>query len=947
MRTSRRKAAAAAVVAVLLLGSVSAGLTGQEPAERGATVMGRVLGGPTGRPVAATVVRIEGSGLATVTDSLGRYRITGVPAGPQMLRVERIGFAVARVAITVSAGQVLTQDIELALRALKMKEITVTADAAGRARGELGTASVIEQEAIEHLTATSLKGVLQLVPGFAVQRPGLDDVEQVALRFAPTSSSLFANSADAGVNRSAADLAAFGTLIVLDGVPLSNNANLQTLGPRGELSFTTSAGGGIDLRQIPASTIERVEVIRGIPSVRYSDLTQGAIIVDTRAAPVAPIVASKFDERTLEASAVAGRRLGRGRSAATFTLDVARTRTQPGRSDDQSTRVAAQLADRAAIGRLRTASGFLPRVTLDTRVDFFQLIDDRPENPDIRPGVEFRSRDRGVRASERARLRVSPALDLTLTSSLSMLRQNSRSRAPAVAGTQPFTDRLTEGRSVGRFIGGFFNARVKLDGTPWLSFTRLEAEGKRGWLGAAHDLRGGVVLRREWNNGPGLQFDIRFPPQVSFNGVRGYDRPRSYNEIPPLVTSGFYADDRVSARLGPLPVNLQAGVRLELLHEGGSWFTSVRDRVVQPRLNVELLPKPWLRLRGGWGRTSKTPSLADLAPAPQYFDLVNVNFFANDPAERLAVLTTFIRDPTNPDLGFSVGKKAEIGFEIGRGESVLSFVAFRDRIDGAVGIASEPQFITRDHFDLSDTPGDGLPPEIIEPPAFTDTVPVLVERPDNIFDVVNKGFELTASFPELVPLATRLQVTGSWVKTETSSQALFFGTRMRFNAFQLTTQPRAPFWEGLTETGERALVLYRLVHHQSEIGLLVTATIQHNITDRFRDIAGTDTLSFAGFLTRDARLVRVPKSERGNPEFRDLRVPRTGVSSLPMRSPGDWMASIQVSKTLPVGGKLNFWAFNFLDRRGIFFEPGVLPRVFSPVRFGFELTLPTARWLGT
>jgi outer membrane receptor protein involved in Fe transport len=848
--------------------------------------------------------------------------------------------------MTVPTEGSLARDIRLSVSALRMEEITVTADAVGRARGELGTASVIESDAIQQLTATSLAQVLQLVPGVQAAAPGLDNVEQFALRSVPTSSSRFAASADAGVTRTSADLASFGTLIILDGIPLSNNANLQTLGPRGGsgLQFTTSAGGGIDLRQIPAATIERVEVIRGLPSVRYGDLTQGAVIVETRAAPVLPVIEGLFDERTLEGSAVGGRSFGGPGAAGTFTLDVARTRTQPGVSDDESTRISAQLAHRAAIGRRGDGPGSEPRLSLDTRVDFFQLIDDRPENPNVRPEREFRSRDRGFRVSERARLRLGGDARLSFAGTVTAVDQSSFSRTPKVSGFQPFTARTSEGREEGFFIGGPYTARVELDGTPWLAYSRIEWEDRAGWFGTDHSLIAGAELRREWNRGPGFQFDPQFPSQVSFNGVRGYDRPRSYDEVPALVTSGFYAGDRLSASIGGVPLNIQAGLRLDLLHEGESWFSGVRDQLFQPRVAAEFQPRPWLRLRGAWGRTAKVPALQDLFPAPQYFDLVNVNFFANDPVERLAVLTTFIRDPTNPDLGLSTGTKAEIGLEVGWGKTAISLVAFRDRIDGAVGIAADPAFILRDHFALTDSiTGNGIKPDIILPPLFTDTVPVLIDRPGNIFDMVNRGLELTATLPEIASIGTRLYVTGSWIETETTSGALFFGTRERFSNFQLSqTRARSPYWQGLTEKAERLLFLYRIIHHQPRLGLVATLTVQHNARDGIEDILSRDTLAFEGYVTRAGELVPVPEGERGNPEFADLRVPRTG-GTLSLRGAApDWFASFQVSKTLPLDGELRVWAFNFLDRRGRPFEADRLSRRYGPVRFGLEVTLPTA-----
>lgn len=71
-------------------------------------------------------------------------------------------------------------DIAMAAVALRMTEVHVTADANGRARGELGSASVMTRDAIANQGANSLAGVLELVPGVPLQPPGLDQVQQIA-----------------------------------------------------------------------------------------------------------------------------------------------------------------------------------------------------------------------------------------------------------------------------------------------------------------------------------------------------------------------------------------------------------------------------------------------------------------------------------------------------------------------------------------------------------------------------------------------------------------------------------------------------------------------------------------------------------------------------------------------------------------------------------------------
>lgn len=912
----------------------------QEPAVPARVISGRVLDAVSHQPVVGAVVEVEGTELRVVSDEDGRYRIEPVPPGAQILHARRIGYAPTRQNVVIPGSGELVRDLILARNALELPDITVTADAATRARGELGTASVIASDAIRNQTAASLAGVLELVPGVTLQPPGLDAVQQIPLRSVPISAGGGLLSPTA-VGPSADNLAAFGTLIILDGIPLSNNANLQSLGPRGELDFPSAAGGGIDLRRIPATTIERVEVIRGIPSARFGDLIEGAIIVDTRAGTVDPAVAVRYDARTVEGSVVGGRALG-ARNTGTATLDLARTRIAPGIREDEATRITAQLAHRVALGGDVEADAQAPgaRLLIDTRLDLFRVLEDRPEAPQL-PGLSSTGRDWGGRLSTRVRLRLGTAAQLHLAAAVERIEQHAFTQQPLLRGAMPFTDRLTPGRSVGHFVGGSYVSPVNLDGRPTNVYTRFEITTPAHALGADHTLRAGAELRREWNDGPGYQFPIEFPPQVTFNGVQGFDRPRRFDLIPPLVTSALYLDDRVAHALGGAGLEVQGGIRLDLLHRGRTWLSGVRDAVVQPRLNVEVSPRPWLRLRGGVGRVAKVPSLASLYPSPQYYDIVNVNWYANNPAERLAVLTTFILDPTNPDLGYSVTDQAEAGVGVGLGPGAdLSLVAFADRTNGAVGIQAQPTFLLRDRYQLTDSAaGTGRPPGIIEPPYQTDTIPTLLDRRANNLRLRGRGLELTATLPELRPIHTRLVLLGSWVKSRLEKDDLEFAST--FSDFQLNErQPRSPYWQGTTRTGERLIVTSRLIHHQPAVGFVITGTVQYTLREVRQDIGGTDTLSFAGYITRSGRLVSIPADQRSDPQYRDLRQPRSGLLVTPASAPADWLFSLQVSKTIPLEGRLSFYAFNAFDRIGRYGSLGAAPRLYDATRFGLEVSIP-------
>lgn len=920
--------------------SLPAAAGAQDAGRRTATVAGRITEAATGQPMAGVSVYLEGTRSGSVTDSAGDFRIANAPPGPQVLRAQRIGYSPTRASVVVPGSGSVTRNIQLARHALELKGVQVTADPTSRARGELGTATVIEGEAIRNQTAASLAGILELTPGIPLQAPGLDNIQQVSLRSVPISSGA------PGTGRSAENLAAFGTLIVLDGVPLSNNANLQGLGARADLGVRSSAGGGIDLRRIPATTIERVEVIRGVPSARFGDLTQGAIVVDTRAGAVEPAVALRLDASTTETSLVGGRQLG-SRQSATLTSNFARTRVSGGTRNDQATRFAAQLAHRVILGP--GASGLASmndatdaRLVLDTRANFYQLADIRPEIAAF-AGSESNSRDAGARILERLRLRLPGDSRLEWTTAYERGRQRNFARANLVRGVTPVTNRTEPGRQTGRFLGGVYNARATVEGDPTFFYTRAEILIPADVATFAHDFRVGSELKREANHGAGVQFDIEFPPQARFNGVRGFDRPRSFSSVPPLATTAFYVDDRMSRSFaGGMVLGLQAGARADILHRGGSWFSSARDIVVQPRINAELSPNTWLRFRAGAGRLAKSPSLGNLYPAPDFYDVINVNFFANEPSERLGVLTTFIFDPTNADLGYIVSDRAEAGFELrlGGGGSNLSFTAFADRTAKAVGIRAEPTFVTREIFNLLNTaPGSGRPPVIVEPASRVDSVPVLIDRPANNVSLRGSGFEFTADFQEIPALRTRVAFQGALVRSRLEKDGIEFANS--FGEFQVSErQLRSPYYESITRTGERFLLNTRLIHQQPEVGLVVTGTIQHTLREIRHNVGGTDTLAFVGYITRGGSLVPVAAAERGRPEFADIRLPRSGVLVAPQRGAVDWLFSLQVSKTLPRDGRLSFYAFNAFDRIGHYGSGTVAPRRYQSNRFGLEVTMP-------
>ncbi len=99
-----------ALMALFLAAMALPGTTAAQGAS--GTVEGTVTG-PAGGVLENVKVTVEGTNLATQTDSAGIYRLTSVPAGEHALVFAYLGLQTGNATVTVVAGQTLTQDMTL------------------------------------------------------------------------------------------------------------------------------------------------------------------------------------------------------------------------------------------------------------------------------------------------------------------------------------------------------------------------------------------------------------------------------------------------------------------------------------------------------------------------------------------------------------------------------------------------------------------------------------------------------------------------------------------------------------------------------------------------------------------------------------------------------------------------------------------------------------------
>jgi len=97
-----------------------------------ATLVGRVLHGVSEQPVAGAIVELAAIGLATRTDALGRFRLSGVPAGEHQVAARAIGYDRWAGALRFSGGDSLEVDILLGTALTKLATLRITAAAPDR-----------------------------------------------------------------------------------------------------------------------------------------------------------------------------------------------------------------------------------------------------------------------------------------------------------------------------------------------------------------------------------------------------------------------------------------------------------------------------------------------------------------------------------------------------------------------------------------------------------------------------------------------------------------------------------------------------------------------------------------------------------------------------------------------------------------------------------------------
>jgi hypothetical protein len=241
------------------------------------TIEGRVFNPETGAYVERVRLTIAGTALETFTDADGRFRLAGVPAGPVQLSAFRTGLAPSSTTLTLAAGAIATQQIDLAS---PVSTDPLAASAPGRTPGDpsvvklsafvVGSPSmdgsalaineqrfaseiknVVSAQEFGQVAEGNVAEMLKFMPGVSIDYGG-GNARNISLGGAPSGN---VPVTVGGFDLSSAGVGGTGRAAALDFVSINNVSRVEVLHSPTPESPGAALAGSVNM--VPRSAFER------------------------------------------------------------------------------------------------------------------------------------------------------------------------------------------------------------------------------------------------------------------------------------------------------------------------------------------------------------------------------------------------------------------------------------------------------------------------------------------------------------------------------------------------------------------------------------------------------------------------------------------------------------------------------------------------------------------
>ena len=619
------------------------------------TIAGRVTDEETQKPIEFASILMKENGLWAITGADGSFHIKNIPAGKVVLTIQCLGYATRQIALDINKD-IPRLRINLKQENLKLDEVTVTAK---RKDNESTTSYTIDRAALDQQQLLNVSDIATLLPGGKTVNATLMSDNRMALR---------SGSQEKGSP-------SFGTAIEVDGMRLDNNA------AAGETA-------GASTRTISSSNIESIEIVTGIPSVEYGDLSNGVVKVNTRKGKSPFIVEGKLNQHTQQIALNKGFDLGSRSGVLNASFEHARS---------FSNAASPHTAYQRNILSLNYMNIFMRETTpLTLNIGLTGNIGgyNAEADPDNELDDYSKSRDNNLRAHFELNwlLNKKWITNLSLRGSLSTADRKSEDYTHTNSAT---TLANLHAMEEGYFIAtnydsnpnapiilgptGYWHVKQFNDSKPINGSLRLKADWTRRFDKMMSRLMLGAEYTGSRNNGQGSYYDdLRYAPTW---------REYRYDDLPALNNIALYAEEKVSIPTSKLStLEITAGLRDDITIINGSEYGTVSS--LSPRFNGRYTF--WknrrkrvvseLVLHAGWGKSVKLPSFQVLYPSPSYYD---IEVFRSPSTANNTTVSAWYTRPSkalyNPDLKWQYTNQTDIGIEMNIKGTRVSLSAFHHR----------------------------------------------------------------------------------------------------------------------------------------------------------------------------------------------------------------------------------------------------------------------------
>lgn len=835
----------------------------------------------TGEPLSGATMQLVQSGLWGISGKDGEVEIRNVPRLPVAYKVSMLGYKDVEGEICLDGKDNVR--ILMEEESLSMREVVVVAQAG---QGGESTTSIIGRQALDHLQATSLKDILQLLPGgVSMKNPSLTSPGQFKVRTLASD-----------------DNATFGAAIIINGMPVSTNANMNTgLG----LSSISSGNSGADLRSIATDDIESVEIIRGVASAEYGDVSSGVMIVNKR------IGVSDLNMKARIMPGIMQLHAGKGfdiKSAGSLNIsaDYARGTSDPRFLTDKYNRGILSLAHRKTL---------LDKTwTLTTNIDLSYTGEWKGADPDEPEAMKkfFSSRDAfSLRLSHNGMLKLDKALARTLKYDVALSLSSDRifnDRLVSV-GSGAILDATKDGMYEGTPYPSSYETLSGTKSNPVMYWAKFSDLFYLNVGNMSNRFNVGTEWKIEGNRGIG-QYD----KTLKFKAF-AQDRIRRFCDIPYMNQISAYVEDNVvltfSERRYP-NITGQVGVRWTVVQP----WRNERMMALSPRLNIAVNPVRYLSLRLGYGISEKVPSLQDLYPSPDYYDFYNMS--VSDGQKSYYLYSTRVFDNKPVSIKTMRGTKYELGFDV-RLDNGMSFsvVGYHEKVSRCFGPDnSEWKTLVFDVWNAADVTFTGQKPIYDQQnPSRRDTVLYNLIRPGNPKSRRNRGIEFDFNFGKINATNTSFYLSGAWSETRSSSSNLGYklpvGEARNYGPVYVV-YPESSY--SFSESRRFSATL-RVVQHIPVIRFIVSASAQCILYEYDHEVSsGTRPLGYI----YGSEYIKFTEDQLDDIEFNfhgymlKDQIFDTRISNVPVTWPAIWCLDMRVTKEIGDKAGFSFYANNVL-----------------------------------